>query len=457
MILYYNYVSNEALEGFSRYKYSCKDTNPLSVYVLHPFWNKVVLLYPKWVAPNLLTLLGFICGVTAYLIPAALDYTFISSSSLETNTISPLAWISVAILFFLAHTLDGTDGKQARRTGSSSPVGELFDHGCDSWSTVFMTCTFFSVFGVDTNGQSISYIQMYLVLWITFIAFHISHWEKYNTGVMYLPWGYDIAMVSGSLIFLMVGIFGAQLFKLSLFGINSSMLFMGIYFSGAFFFTIPVAVMNIRQSYKDGTGKMRPLLENLRPLYPFMTLAVLCFTWAFLSPNDVIEEDPRCFFFFTGTIYSSIACHLIVAQMSGTRCEAFNWLFVPLGAAVGTCILVPGLPLLGELSVLYILTAIVTCAHLHYGVCLLIQLCDYLKIKCFKVTARKDEVTLSKLMNGSNGDAHGDRERLLSDQDLEVVISGSATKRRDFNTSGNGSSSLLVSDDDDEIANVHVI
>jgi ethanolaminephosphotransferase len=28
--------------------------------------------------------------------------------------------------------LDGIDGKQARRTGSSNPLGELFDHGFDA-------------------------------------------------------------------------------------------------------------------------------------------------------------------------------------------------------------------------------------------------------------------------------------------------------------------------------------
>jgi ethanolaminephosphotransferase len=31
-------------------------------------------------------------------------------------------------------TLDAIDGKQARRTGSSSALGELFDHGCDAIS-----------------------------------------------------------------------------------------------------------------------------------------------------------------------------------------------------------------------------------------------------------------------------------------------------------------------------------
>lgn len=48
-------------------------------------------------------------------------------------------------LFFLLS--DGIDGKQARRTQTSGPVGELFDHGLDSWSTMFITTALYSVFG----------------------------------------------------------------------------------------------------------------------------------------------------------------------------------------------------------------------------------------------------------------------------------------------------------------------
>lgn len=36
---------------------------------------------------------------------------------------------------FIYQSLDAIDGKQARRTGTSTPLGELFDHGCDSIST----------------------------------------------------------------------------------------------------------------------------------------------------------------------------------------------------------------------------------------------------------------------------------------------------------------------------------
>ncbi|MED6287507.1 hypothetical protein CHARACLAT_017106 [Characodon lateralis] len=41
MVLY-EYVTKEQLAGFDRYKYSAVDTNPLSVYVMHPFWNFLV-------------------------------------------------------------------------------------------------------------------------------------------------------------------------------------------------------------------------------------------------------------------------------------------------------------------------------------------------------------------------------------------------------------------------------
>lgn len=43
-----------------------------------------------------------------------------------------------ALGLFIYQSLDSIDGKQARRTNSSSPLGELFDHGCDSISTVFV-------------------------------------------------------------------------------------------------------------------------------------------------------------------------------------------------------------------------------------------------------------------------------------------------------------------------------
>lgn len=88
---------------------------------------------------------------------------------------------------------DGIDGKQARRTQTSGPLGELFDHGLDSWTAMLITVCMYSVFG--RTDHSVSPLRMYFILWNVFVNFYLSHWEKYNTGVLFLPWGYDASML----------------------------------------------------------------------------------------------------------------------------------------------------------------------------------------------------------------------------------------------------------------------
>ena len=114
-----------------------------------------------------------------------------------------------------------------------------------------------------------------------------------------------------------------------------------------------------------------------------------------------------------------------MAQMSGTRADAFNWLLVPVGAACAISLCVPYLPLEGELACLYMATAAVTAAHLHYAVCLLIQLCQMLNIKCFSITPNATVTPPESKPSGSTN-INEDRQRLLSDQDndsvLEVVV-----------------------------------
>lgn len=89
--------------------------------------------------------------------------------------------------------VDGVDGKQARRTNSSTPLGELFDHGLDSWACIFFVATVYSVFGRGESGVGVA--TLYYILWVVLFSFILSHWEKYNTGILFLPWGYDISQV----------------------------------------------------------------------------------------------------------------------------------------------------------------------------------------------------------------------------------------------------------------------
>lgn len=113
-------------------------------------------------------------------------------------------FLSHILRYFLVR-LDGIDGKQARRTGTSGPLGELFDHGLDSYTAGIIPVTMYSIFGRST-AYSLSPYRMYFILWNILINFHLPHWEKYNTGVLFLPLGYDFSMWGTIITFLVTGV-----------------------------------------------------------------------------------------------------------------------------------------------------------------------------------------------------------------------------------------------------------
>ncbi|XP_053618168.1 ethanolaminephosphotransferase 1-like [Plodia interpunctella] len=393
----YKYLTREHLEGFDNYKYMAIDTSPLSVYVMHPFWNKVVELFPRWVAPNVLTFAGFLLTVLDFLLLSYYDYDYTAASSPlhnDTTTVVPLnghtdripqsLWLALAVFLFLAYTLDGIDGKQARRTQTSGPLGELFDHGLDSYSVFFIPACLYSIFGC--LDYSIPPIRMYYVMWNLLLNFYISHWEKYNTGVLFLPWGYDFSMWASTFFFLSTYINGTVFYKRQLFaGYTLANAFEALVYATGVFTNLPVALYNIYKSYKLRTGKMRPLGEALRPLWSFISVVVVCSVWVHKSPL-LPKYDLRMLFLLIGTVFSNVACRLIVSQMSDQRCELFNWLLWPLSAAALVSL---SFPLL-EPTCFYAIMTLSVLAHIHYGACVVRQMCDHFRISCFHIKQRAD-------------------------------------------------------------------
>lgn len=149
-----------------------------------------------WLAPNLLTFTGFLFTVTNGLLLTIFDYDFCASSDTIPSCLPvPLwIWLVCAVNHFLAHTLDGIDGKHARRTKSSGPLGELMDHGLDSWTALFIPFCIYSLFGRADYSECP--MRMLFIFWTVFLTFYLSHWEKYNTGILYLPWSYDVSQVA---------------------------------------------------------------------------------------------------------------------------------------------------------------------------------------------------------------------------------------------------------------------
>ncbi|XP_055685158.1 ethanolaminephosphotransferase 1 isoform X1 [Lutzomyia longipalpis] len=385
----YKYLSDAHLKGFERYKYSSVDTSLLSVYVMHPFWNWCVKFFPRWLAPNLITFTGFLLTVATFILIGYYDYSFTAADEDE-NPIPRWVWLVAAIGIFLAYNLDGIDGKQARRTGTSGPLGELFDHGLDSYSAVLIPVYVFTLFGVtDLPPMRMFYVISYVI----FLNFYLTHFEKYNTGIMFLPWGYDFTMWGVTIVLTLTCCIGPWIWREPILNMYSPAdAFFALLVISAIVTNYPIIIRNIYRSYKDRTGKMRPFLEAIRPLMPLTGLFAISHFWMVFSINNIITLDPRMLFVCFGTIFSNISCRLIVAQMSDTRTDCWNSLLWLLLLVTG----VSTFPFYSnfhvdfsaniELAIVYIITGISTVAHIHYGTCVVREMCHHFNIKCFQIS-----------------------------------------------------------------------
>jgi len=378
------YLNAEQLKGFDNYKYQCVDTSPIAVYISHPFWNWFVNFYPEWLAPNVITLMGASLVMGCYWFVTFLDYDLTANSAGNPSSLwlPNYIWLICSVCTFAAHLLDGTDGKQARRTGASGPTGELFDHGLDSFSTVPFTITIFSVFG---QGEfSVSPVRLLGILISVQLVFIVTHWEKYNTGILFLSWGYDASQYGLSLFYLFTFIVHHQWFQ---FYVTSNLTFAGCFelsFYACCILSFIMSFYNMYVSYFiDKTGKQSNFYEFLLPMVSPTLLFASSVYWAIFSPQKVIQVDPRLFLWTMGVVFSNIAVHLIIAQMSSTRSETVNFLLrIYLIVAGASC---AGLFGDKEFVVLKFTGIFLTLAHTFYGICLVRQLCQHFRINTFNL------------------------------------------------------------------------
>lgn len=421
----YKYIDKEHLTGLDRYKYSCIDTSPLSRYVMSPFWDRIVKIYPLWLAPNLLTFVGFMCLVVNFIGFAIYDYSFygyclnrddclvenslnlsLRAEIYQKNVINHQfvpkdvcsciprwLWMFLTIGQFLAYNLDGTDGKQARRTKSSTPLGELFDHGLDSWAALFLPVAMFSIYGRAYEFGS-TVFRMYGVLWLILISFIVSHWEKYNTGVLFLPWSYDLSQNGMTFLFFMTWLYGQTVWFVHvpmLANLTLTELLEILLYVASLGLSVPFAVYNMHKAYKNKSMKQKSFYESVRPLFSTIYLFAIQLIWITFSKHNLLEAEPRTFFWLTGTLFSNIACRLIIAQMTSTRCQIFNWTLIPLTTIV-IAFTAPFqqsyMTAKNERIALYFIAILVTLAHVHYGICMVRQISKHLGIYCFSITSK---------------------------------------------------------------------
>jgi len=123
------FLTIKNLEHISNWKYKVQNNEYLTPYI-NPWLNSLEQLIPRSISPNLLTLLGFFSSFLAFL----------------SSTFSPF----LTGLFTLTYMiLDDLDGKHARRTKSSSPLGEIFDHFCDCFTNILLVISFCNIFEIE--------------------------------------------------------------------------------------------------------------------------------------------------------------------------------------------------------------------------------------------------------------------------------------------------------------------
>lgn len=113
----YAYITSKGLENLSNYKYKSCAWTPWE-HIINHWWMTAVNMVPLWMAPNLITLLALTAVFLVVLILLFLE--FLHGSDFECPY-----WVCYlsAISLFVYQTLDAIDGKQARRTQNSSPLG----------------------------------------------------------------------------------------------------------------------------------------------------------------------------------------------------------------------------------------------------------------------------------------------------------------------------------------------
>ncbi|AYU75758.1 CDP-alcohol phosphatidyltransferase, putative [Leishmania donovani] len=194
----FSYLPADAKEKLALYVYRSEDRSYLYNHMWRPLCRKVVDYLPVWLAPNIITVaalafVGTTHGLLAYYMPklTVSGEHYLTRSETGTTPLQlvecppppPPAFVFVlaAVALFLYQLLDNLDGHQARRTGTSSPLGMLMDHGCDAVNCIIGAL---SVATAVSAGPS---WKTWLIVLNTVITFFLNTWEEYYRGVLVLP------------------------------------------------------------------------------------------------------------------------------------------------------------------------------------------------------------------------------------------------------------------------------
>lgn len=278
-------------------------------------------------APNLVTLLGFIGPLIAFFIVCYCD------ENLENALNVPLwAYYLNAALLFYYQTMDAIDGKHARNTKSSSALGELFDHGLDALNTMLQ-----SIIVLSTLQTGPTYVTCILAILI-YVTSYLVIWEDYVTdelrfGLLNSP---TEAILLAVAVLVVTGVMGHEFWKISIYGISIGKWF--AYAStlmafSAIYDTTTTVLKKANSGKNERANDIGKLAGALEALIPFVTLVILYAVYAYFAPLLVYKHIVP-FICSYSLIASYLQTRLILARVCREKVPIFYAILYPLPLVV---------------------------------------------------------------------------------------------------------------------------
>ncbi|XP_046459527.1 cholinephosphotransferase 1-like isoform X1 [Daphnia pulex] len=368
-------LDDTQLKRLSEHKYSCTSSSILEPF-LQPWWNWVVQCLPLWLAPNLITITGLFVNILTSLV-----LVYYNPDGKEESP--RWAALMCAAGIFIYQTLDAIDGKQARRTNSSSPLGELFDHGCDSLSTVFVALAACVTVGLGTHPW-----WMFFQCFTGFALFYCAHWQTYVSGT--LRFGkIDVTEAQYGImgLHLLTFIFGSNMWQQNLpmmgFGWNIAVVVSVFLAQSYTFFTEYLGCI-----LSGGTGKNGSTIAGtsvLSPAIPLGLVIVPAYIIACKSEEHIFEEHPSLYIIAFGLVVAKVTNRLVVAHMTRSEMDYLD------SVLIGPALLFLNQYFNNFIQEYYVLWLCLLWAAIDlyrycHRVCL--EICGALNIELFRIKAR---------------------------------------------------------------------
>lgn len=310
-------LSRHQLKRLEEHRYkSCGKS--LMEPLMQGFWEWLVGQVPAWIAPNLITIIGLIINIFTTVVLACYCPT-------ATEQAPTWTYISCAVGLFIYQSLDAIDGKQARRTNSSTPLGELFDHGCDSLSTVFVVLGTCIAVQLGTHPD-----WMFFCCFAGMFMFYCAHWQTYVSGM--LRFGIiDVTEVQIFIIImhLLAVIGGPDLWQSMIPVLNIPVKLVPALCTVAG--TIFSSINYFRVIFTGGVGKNGSTIAGTSVLSPMLhigTVIILATMIYKKSAVQLFEKHPCLYILAFGFVSAKVTNKLVVAHMTKSEMHLHDTAFI---------------------------------------------------------------------------------------------------------------------------------